>query len=252
LDLRGKRILVTGAARGLGRELTLLLDGQGCSLALVDRDAAGLDSLKALLTRPAQILRCDLGNFKERTDLLEEIKSDARVDILINCAGIGSHSTLAQLTVEEVERVMQVNALAPLELIAGLSPLKLVVNIGSVAGEMHLPGISLYAAGKSALHEFTRSISLEGARTLLVILGPLRGTDFARSIAQPRTDQPKWYRNLDLDARHAALGIVRAMKSGKSQLVLPGWYRFVFTAAHMISPLIKLLKTVPGSDRVNH
>lgn len=243
MDLRGKRILVTGAARGLGRELTLLLDGEGCSLTLVDRDATNLDSLKSALTLPAQIFVCDLSNLSERKDLLEEIKTKPKVDILINCAGIGSHSTLAQLTLDEVERVMQVNAIAPLELITGLFPLELVVNIGSVAGEMHLPAISLYAASKSALHEFTRSISLEGARTLLVILGPLRGTDFAQSIARPRTGQPKWYRHLDLDAKEAALGILRAMKRGKSQVVLPGWYKFVFVVARLVSPFIKLFKS---------
>ena len=146
-----------------------------------------------------------------------------------------------QLTVDEIERVMQVNTLAPLELIAGLSPLELVVNIGSVAGEMNLPSMSLYAASKTSVHAFTRSIQLEGARTLLVILGPLRGTDFAQSIAHPRTGQPNWYRRLDLPVETAASLIVQAMQRGKSQLVAPGWYRVAFVLTRWLNPLIGML-----------
>ena len=164
---------------------------------------------------------------------------NTKIDILINCAGIGSHSQLSQLTVEEIERVMQVNVLAPLALSAGLSPLALIVNIGSVAGEMSLPSMSLYTASKTAVHAFTRSIQLEGARALLVILGPLRGTDFTQSITHPRTGQPQWYRSLDLDTKTAAMEIVRAMKLDKHQIILPRWYPIIFNIARWAAPLMK-------------
>jgi uncharacterized protein len=230
MNLRGKHILITGAARGLGRELATLLENEGCSLILVDRDEIPL--------AVAQTHICNLSNLSQRRRLIEDLHTE-EIDILINCAGIGSHSQLSQLTVDEVERVMQVNTLAPLELIAGLSPLELIVNVGSVAGEMNLPSMSLYSASKSAVHAFSRCIQLEGVRTLLVILGPLRGTDFAQSIAHPRTGQPNWYRQLDLPAETAAKLIVQAMKQGKNQLVAPWWYRVVFVLAHWLTPLIR-------------
>ena len=224
--------MITGAAHGLGRELALLLDKEGCSLILVDRD-----SIHAAAFQNARSFTCDLSDLSQRKKLVEEFK--AKIDILINCAGVGSHSRLGQLTMDEIEHVMQVNALAPLELIAGLSPLELIVNIGSVAGEMNLPSMSLYAASKTSVHAFTRAIQLEGARTLLVILGPLRGTDFTKSISHPLTGQPKWYRDLDLDAKKAALLIVYAMQRGGSQLVAPWWYGIVFAAWRVFSPLSK-------------
>lgn len=232
MDLQGKRTLITGAARGLGREIAVLLEAEGCSLILVDRDPFSFSNAQALV--------CDLANLSQRKRLIEEV-GNHKIDILINCAGIGSHSQLSQLTVEEVERVIQVNTLAPLELIVGLSPLELVVNIGSVAGEMNLPSMSLYGASKSSIHAFTRSIHLEGAKTLLVILGPLRGTDFAKSIAHPRTGQPNWYRQLDLPVEIAAKLIVRAMKRGGRELVAPWWYRIAFVIAHWLAPLIRVL-----------
>jgi len=230
MQLDKKVILVTGAARGLGHELANLLNREGCSLLLVDRDPISFPN--------ARTYTCDLSDLLQRRKLIEELRSNTKIDILVNCAGIGSHSQLSQLTVDEIERVMQVNTLAPLELIAGLSPLELIVNIGSVSGEMSLPSMSLYAASKTSVHAFTRSIQLEGARTLLAILGPLRGTDFAQSITHPHTGQPNWYRRLDLPVDIAARLIVQAMKRGRSQLVAPGWYRVVFLLARIFSPLI--------------
>jgi short-subunit dehydrogenase len=227
LNLRGKTILITGAARGLGCQLALLLDALGSHSALARE-----------LNNGPKIFPCDLGDLLERKNLIQAIKSLTQIDILINCAGIGSHSQLSQLTVDEIERVMQVNTLAPLELIAGLSPLELVVNIGSAAGEMNLPTMSLYAASKTSVHAFTRSIQLEGTRTLLVILGPLSGTDFAQSIAHPRTGQPNWYRRLDLPVETAASLIVQAMQRRKRQLVAPRWYRIIFMLARIFNPLI--------------
>jgi len=241
MNLHNKTILITGAARGLGRELALHLDALGCSLFLTDRDADGLSALIRELSSTPNIFPCDLGNLHERKNLIQTIKEQAQIDILINCAGIGSHSQLNQLTVDEIERVMQVNTLAPLELIAGLSPLELIVNIGSVSGEMNLPSMSLYSASKTSVHAFTRSIQLEGARTLLVILGPLRGTDFAQSISHPHTGQPNWYRRLDLPVETATRLIVRAMQRGKSQLVAPRWYQVIFMLARVFSPLARLV-----------
>jgi short-subunit dehydrogenase len=238
MKLRGKIILITGAAHGLGHQLSLLLDALGCSLFLIDRDTDGLSTLADKLGNTQKIFPCDLSDLSERKNLIQSIKSQTQIDILINCAGVGSHSQLNQITVDEVEHVMQVNTLAPLELITGLSPLELVVNIGSVAGEMNLPYMSLYAASKTSVHAFTRSIQLEGTRILLVILGPLCGTDFAQSIAHPRTGQPNWYRRLDLPVETAAKLIVQAMQRGKSQLVAPWWYRVAFVLARWLAPLI--------------
>lgn len=240
MNLRGKTIVITGAARGLGRQLALRLDALGGLLFLIDRDTDGLSTLAGELIHDPEIFPCDLGDLRERKNLIQVIKSQAQIDILINCAGVGSHSPLPQLTGDEIERVMQVNTLAPLELIAGLSPLELVVNIGSVAGEMNLPSMSLYAASKTAVHAFTRAIQLEGVRTLLVILGPLRGTDFVQSIAHPRTGQPNWYRQLDLPVATATTRIVKAIKQEKRQLIAPWWYRIIFPLSRIFSPLVRM------------
>lgn len=255
MNLANKTVLLTGAARGLGRELAYLLDREGCSLYLVDRDAPGLEAVNAALTHPGITYLCDLGNPAQRRKLVADVTASGEwLDVVINCAGIGSHSRLAQMTLDEVERVMQINALAPLELVAGLRPFMppdgLVVNIGSVAGELRLPSIGLYAASKAALHAFTLSVALEGVRTLLVILGPLRGTDFVQSIAHPRAGQPGWYRRLDVPAETAGRHIVQAMRRGRSRLLLPRWYPIIFFLAKLLSIAASVSRSIGRSPHV--
>lgn len=248
MNLHGKTALVTGAANGLGRELAMQLAGQGCSLLLVDQDRSGLEALAASLGDSfKRSFHCDLSDPTQRKDLIEQLLSGKeRLNVLVNCAGIGSHSSLAQMTADELATVMQVNSLAPLELTIGLQKLfpeqepARIVNIGSVAGELRLPSTGLYSASKAALHTFSRSLQLElpsHIRCLLVILGPLRDTGFARSIRHPAQGQPGWYRRLDGTPAGAARRIVRALQRGRSQLVYPKWYLLLFGLSRLFAPL---------------
>jgi hypothetical protein len=107
------------------------------------------------------------------------------------------------------------------------------VFLAALAGCSSLPTIVPDMATRP-----TRPIQLEGAQTLLVILGPLGGTDFTQSISHPRTGQPDWYRRLDLPVETAASLIVQAMQRGRSQLVAPWWYRIIFVLARIFSPLV--------------
>lgn len=128
--------------------------------------------------------------------------------------------------------------MAPLELIASLSPLELIVNIRSVAGEMSLPSISLYSASKSSLHAFTKSIQLKGMN-LTCHTWPNVWQDYVQSIEQPPAVQPKWYRELDSDVKHTARGIIRPMEERKGQIVIPPWYHIVFILGSLFLPLAK-------------
>lgn len=249
MNLDGKNALVTGAAHGLGNALASQLDAMGCKLMLVDQDGTGLETMQGVLSRPAVgVFLCDLGEPAQRARLVALVnETGLQIDLLINCAGIGSHSCFDQFDMAEAARVLQVNALAPVELVAGLRerfPKRTpgcIVNIGSLAGELHPPGMSLYAASKAALHTFSRSLSLELAgtnmRCLLVILGAMRGTHFTSSIRHPASGQPAWYRRLDADPQAAARAIIQAICAGHRRLVYPAWYAWVLGAARCAGPL---------------
>jgi short-subunit dehydrogenase len=251
MQLNDKTILLTGAASGLGRELALQLDWAGSDLWLIDRDAAGLQTLCAALSRPAHSLICDLSQPAARTRLIARLNSTPvlRLHLIIHCAGIGSHSRLDQLTPEEVNQVLQVNTLAPLDLTAGLLSLLAgdepggLVIIGSIAGEMVTPGLSLYSTSKAALHAFSRAVAIELSAhkhfCLLVVLGALKDTRFANSIRHPTRGQPTWYRRLDAAPPLVARAILRAIQQERTLLFYPGWYRWVVSLSQLCTPLTR-------------
>jgi len=252
MELSGKTVFLTGAASGLGRELTLQLDRIGSRLLLVDRDVAGLDELVKSLSSPVQIFVCDLSQPIERNHLITELNNMAmRIDLLIHCAGIGSHSRLDQLTPEEVELVLQINTAAPISLTAGLLPLLTkddvagVVTIGSLAGELTTPSMSLYSASKSAIHAFGRAASVElgnqGHFNLLVILGALKNTNFTSSIQHPASGQPGWYRKLDADPADVAKAILKAVAREQAILFYPGWYRWIIFLSKLFTPITQMV-----------
>ena len=252
MNLHGKTVLLTGASKGLGRALATQLDTKGCRLLLVARDTARLVSLQQALQTPgSRQFPCDLGDENGRSHLIEQLfETETRIDLLIHCAGIGSHSNLNQLTAEEIQLLLAVNTIAPLELTAALLPLlpadqpASIVAIGSVAGELTLPGMSLYSASKAALHTFSRAVGMElahqGHFSLLVVLGALRDTHFGESIRHPAKGQPGLYRRLDVYPEHAAALIIRAVEEQRSFLVIPGWYRLLLTFNRLLFPLTQL------------
>jgi short-subunit dehydrogenase len=249
MKLEGKTALLTGASKGLGRDLALKLDARKCRLLLVARDTELLENLQQnLLTPGSTLYPCDLADPEGRSRLVNQLlSSESRLDLIIHNAGIGSHSRLDQLTLDEVRLVLEVNTLAPLELTAGLQTLMPLddkaglVFIGSVAGELAVPGMSLYSASKHALHAFGRTTAIELSGrdqfSLLVVLGALQGTQFGDAIRHPRKNQPGWYRRLDVDSEEAAGRIVQAIEEERSHLVIPRWYAPLLAFARFFAPL---------------
>jgi short-subunit dehydrogenase len=94
MHLMGKKILLTGASNGLGMQLTLLLAEERCKLFLVDIDAQGLMQLQTKVAVSTTIYTCNMQHEAERRKLVQWVNEQGGVDILINCAGVGSHSLL--------------------------------------------------------------------------------------------------------------------------------------------------------------
>lgn len=251
MNLSGKTVLLTGASKGLGRALAVQLDAKGCRLLLVARDTDRLQTLQKVLQVPnSQFFPCDLSDGDARSKLIEQIiRNESRIDLLVHCAGVGTHSKLSQLTPEEVCMVLETNTVAPLELTSAFFSLLPkdesagIVNIGSVAGELTLPGMGVYNASKAALHAFSRAVSIELVNNhhfcLLVILGALRNTNFGDAIYNPANKQPDLYRRLDVYPEEAAAQIVEAIERQRSVLVIPSWYRVVFGFNRIFLPLSK-------------
>jgi NAD(P)-dependent dehydrogenase (short-subunit alcohol dehydrogenase family) len=177
-DFKGKALLVTGAASGLGRTTARLLAELGGETALVDRDADGLESVAAEIKAAggkAHVLALDLA---ERTNCAlaveQAVERMGGLNALVNVAGVIAPSHFTELSAEAYDRVMAVNIRAPFVLSQRAIPHLLerkgnIVNVASNAGFLGMAYMAVYTASKAALVSLTKSLAMEYAKTPLTV-----------------------------------------------------------------------------------
>jgi short-subunit dehydrogenase len=177
LDLRSKNVLLTGASSGIGAALAPILRERGARVALVGRSA---ETLAMLAGRDDIVIAADLEIAAERLSVVESCLSKfGHVDILINNAGVGAYGSTLSMPEEIMRRVFEVNFFAPLHLCQLAAPHmpagSLVVNIGSVGGQMTLPWMSLYSAAKYAVTGLTDCLRVELSAKGIDVIGVYPG-----------------------------------------------------------------------------
>lgn len=168
IDLKGKKILITGANRGIGYELAKQLSRKGVAMLLVSRKEKALELLRAEFGEKHQYHQCDLSDSGQVTELISKVKTHNKsLFCLVNNAGIGIYKNLEDISITEWKRSLGVNLTAPFLLIQNLLEiLKLekdsrVINLGSGAGTMGMKGRSAYVASKFVLRGFSLSLADE-------------------------------------------------------------------------------------------
>ncbi|PSJ29138.1 3-hydroxybutyrate dehydrogenase [Streptosporangium nondiastaticum] len=166
VDLRGRTALVTGAAGGIGAACALRLAAAGARVHAVDRDAPGLDALRARaehLPGAVEAVLLDL------TDLDAAEHAAAGTDILVNNAGTQLVRPIQDFPPEEFRAVLALLLEAPFRLLRGALPHMYargwgrVVNISSVHGLRASAYKSAYVAAKHGLEGLSKVTALEGA-----------------------------------------------------------------------------------------
>lgn len=198
MDLRGKKIIVTGGVKGLGRAMVEKLLSLECSVAVFDIDVAGLAALQAA-HRSIQCVACDVSNYEQVLAATEKFFADrGAADVLINNAGILYSEPLVKFTddglqlhsPESWDRVLRTNlnsvfymTVAAVEKMITTRTKGVVVNIGSISAAGN-PGASAYSAAKAAVHALTNAWAKElgpmGIRVIAIAPG-FMDTDSARA-----------------------------------------------------------------------
>ena len=173
--LRDQVVLITGAASGIGRQMALIAAGRGAQVVGWDVDSVGLARLvddTGQAGRAATVQVVDVTDRRAVADAAAATEDrHGRVDVLVNNAGVVSGATLLELTDEQIERVMAVNALALFWCTRAVLPGMVgrdhghIVTIASVASTMGAPRLVDYAASKHAAYGFAQSLRVELART---------------------------------------------------------------------------------------
>ncbi|UNO40776.1 3-oxoacyl-ACP reductase family protein [Streptomyces sp. MST-110588] len=170
IPLGGKRVLVTGAGRGIGRGLALTLAASGAHvLACYRGGGEHIDSLAVRLKETPgdhHLIQADVTDAEDVQRLLEEARTRfGGLDGLVNNAGVISHIPFEELPYEEWSRVLDTNLGAVFRLTQQALPLfgerASVVNIGSRAATVGIPLRGHYTAAKAGLIGLTRSLAKE-------------------------------------------------------------------------------------------
>jgi short-subunit dehydrogenase len=165
------RAVLTGASGGIGRAIALRLAPLCETLILVGRDAAKLAALQREFAQ-ARAVATDLTTAAGREAVRRAAaECPGGIDLLVNNAGAGEFAWFLDQGDEMLERIVQVNVLATLQLTRRLLPLLLaqpaarIVNVGSIFGHLGYPGHVAYSASKFALHGFSEALRRELADT---------------------------------------------------------------------------------------
>lgn len=174
MRLKDKVTIITGGARGIGRETALLFAREGAKVVIGDFDEdAGRKTLDEILALGADAFFCKV-DVTDRMSVEEMVKKTrerfGRIDVLINNAGITADAFLTKMTDEQWERVIEVNlkgvflctrAVAPVMIEQGCG---VILNASSVVGVYGNIGQTNYAATKAGVIGMTRSWAKELGR----------------------------------------------------------------------------------------
>jgi acetoacetyl-CoA reductase/3-oxoacyl-[acyl-carrier protein] reductase len=173
--LEGRRALVTGAARGIGRAIAKALAAEGADVAInyqsSESEAASLAAELGRAGRRTLQLRGDVGDRATWNMMIKTIQQEwGGLDVLVNNAGITRDKTLRKMTDEDWTTVLQTNLNACYFGVSAALPLMIeqkfgrIVNISSFVGQAGNFGQANYAASKGAIIAFTKTAAMEVAK----------------------------------------------------------------------------------------
>jgi 3-oxoacyl-[acyl-carrier protein] reductase len=170
--LEGRKALVTGGSRGIGRATALRFAREGADVAIGcrSRTAEGEATVAAIreLGRRAAVLKADLGNWDEAAALPgRAAEALGGLDILVNNAGVWLPTAVLDWTRESIDRVLKPNLYGPIAASRGAAEIMkrqhsgTIIHLASTAGQRGEAGYGMYAASKGALIALTKSMAPE-------------------------------------------------------------------------------------------
>jgi NAD(P)-dependent dehydrogenase (short-subunit alcohol dehydrogenase family) len=233
IDLRGQRVLVTGASSGIGAGLAEEFARRGAVVGICARRRDRLDEV---------LERCREHSPESRrwvTDLSDPAAVDALaaaaleelggVDVLVNNAGIPKRRHVSRLDPATVESVMNINFFSPVRLTLALLPHMLergsgrIINVSSVAATLSSPGESAYDASKAAMTAFSESMAVDLWQTGIKVLVVYPGLVDTELFSLPDND-PVITAVEAVPVSELVNGVFDALDSGAVQVYVPGYF----------------------------
>ena len=250
-DLRGKTVLITGAARGIGAESARRAAAAGANVALVGLEPEELERVAAQCGSNAAAFECDVSDW----DALEHavggtVERFGGIDVVMANAGISPAGMVRSIDPRAFERTIEVNLLGVWRTVRACLPHVIerkgyVLLTASLAAAMHAPGMAPYAASKAGVEAFGDSLRAEVKR-LGVDVGVayfgfidtdmVRGVDEHPVLKSLRNDS---LGPLSRSAPVSAVGraVAKGMENRSRWVVVPGWVRILLVLGRVLQPL---------------
>ena len=240
MEIKKQNVIVTGAASGLGLELTKQLLQEGANVAAVDINEENLNKLKEELnTKRLRTYVVDMGNSDSIKKFREEYKKNySDVDIIINNAGIiQPFVKVESLDDNVINKVMNVNFFGPLNLIRYFmedltkdKKEQYIVNVASMGGFFPFPGQTIYGASKAALKIFTEGLFAELEKTnvrVMIVLPGAMATNITKNsnVEVSTTEENSSFKMLS--PVDGAKQIIKGIKKNKFKLFLGSDSKFL-------------------------
>ena len=170
--LKDKKVLITGAARGIGKAVALGMAGQGADIAFTDLkiDDQAKETIKQIEAFGVRAIAyaSDAASFDQAHQVVSQaVQELGRIDVLVNNAGITRDTLLLRMSEQQWDMVIQVNLKSAFNFIHALPPLMLkqksgsIINMSSVVGLSGNAGQANYSASKAGLIALTKSVAKE-------------------------------------------------------------------------------------------
>jgi dehydrogenase/reductase SDR family protein 7B len=194
MRISGRVVLITGGSEGIGAATAREFAASGARLALTSRSE---DKLRAAAPAGALVVPGDITSAADRVRIVETTLAHfGAIDILINNAGAGYYQPSWEMPLDEVRALMELNFFAPLAMtqlvVPHMRPRRsgMIVNVGSIAGKIVLPWMTMYSVSKFALGALTEGQRMElkgaGIRTMIVCPGYVQ-TGFQKNVRYGKT-----------------------------------------------------------------
>jgi len=220
MNFKNARVLLTGADGGIGHHITKSLLSKGAKLGLVGLSQSNLDQLKADLAINEDkgfVFAADLTDTDQRNSCIEKmISAYDGIDVLINLAGMNYFGHFEEQDASSIEKLMQVNTIAPMLLTQAVLPFMLkqkkgsIVTVGSTFGSIGFSCFTSYSTSKFALRGFSQALRRElydtgvsinyiAPRAVDTPLNPPAVYEMAKEIKMT-FDSPEWVATKIIDA----------------------------------------------------
>jgi NAD(P)-dependent dehydrogenase (short-subunit alcohol dehydrogenase family) len=222
--LAGRVAIVTGASSGIGEATARALVGRGAAVVLAARAEERLEVLEGEISSSggrALALRTDVSDRESVRAMVERaVEAFGSLDILVNNAGLGLSGRVAEVRVEDLRYVFEVNVVGPLLCIQTalpfMEPGARIINVSSVVGRRAIPKVGAYCATKFALNALSDSLRVEIADRGITVTSVYTGTTRTtfRENSRRTKDEKRGWRPRGVTPERVAEKITRAAEKG--------------------------------------